>query len=309
MKIVFLDTKTLGNDISLEKFNSLGDVILYETTNETQILKRVKDADVVVTNKVLVSKETMEASNIKLICISATGMNNVDLSYAKQANIEVKNVADYSSASVAQVTISIALDFIQKLDYYKNYTKTNQWQKSDVFTHIDKPFFELENKKWGIIGLGNIGKKVAKIAEAFGCEINYYSTSGKNSNTNYYQVDLNTLLKTCDVISIHSPLNEKTNNLLNKTNLNTMKDDAILINLGRGGIINEEDLAEVLDSDKKLFVGLDVVETEPIKESNPLLKIKNKEKLTLTPHIGWASIEARNRLMDKVFDNIKEFVL
>lgn len=309
MKIVFLDTQTLGSDINLDKFNSLGEIHLYPTTNESQILQRVKDADVVVTNKVVISKETMKQSKIKLICISATGMNNVDLEYANEANIEVKNVADYSSASVAQVTISLALDFIQNLEYYKNYTRTNQWQKSDVFTHIEKPFFELENKKWGIIGLGNIGRKVAKIAEAFGCEIYYYSTSGKNSNTNYNQVDLDTLLKTCDVISIHSPLNDKTKNLLNKTNLNTLKENAILINLGRGGIINEKDLSEILDSKKKLYAGLDVVEVEPIEESNPLLKIKNKEKLILTPHIGWASIEARNRLMDKVFDNIKEFVL
>lgn len=309
MKIVFLDTKTLGKDISLEKFNELGQITKYETTNQTNILSRVKDADIVITNKVLITKETMEKSSIKLICITATGTNNVDLKYAKENAIEVKNVADYSSASVAQVTISLVLDFVQKLDYYKNYVNEGNWQKSDIFTHIDKPFFELENKKWGIIGLGSIGKKVAKIANGFGCEVNYYSTSGKNKNTDYNQLDLETLLKTCDIISIHSPLNDATHNLLNKTNLNMLKENAILVNVGRGGIINEKDLSEIIDSDKSLYVGLDVVEVEPIKEDNPLLKISKKEKLTILPHIAWSSIEARNTLMKKVFDNIKEFVL
>lgn len=309
MKIVFLDTKTLGKDISLEKFNELGQITKYETTIQTNILSRVKDADIVITNKVLITKETMEKSSIKLICITATGTNNVDLKYAKENAIVVKNVADYSSASVAQVTISLVLDFVQKLDYYKNYVNEGNWQKSDIFTHIDKPFFELENKKWGIIGLGSIGKKVALIANGFGCEVNYYSTSGKNKNTDYNQLDLETLLKTCDVISIHSPLNDATHDLLNKTNLNMLKENAILVNVGRGGIINEKDLSEIIDSDKSLYVGLDVVEVEPIKEDNPLLKISKKEKLTILPHIAWSSIEARNTLIKKVFDNIKEFVL
>lgn len=309
MKIVFLDTKTLGKDISLEKFNELGEITKYETTNQTNILSRVKDADIVITNKVLITKETMKKSSIKLICITATGTNNVDLKYAKENAIVVKNVADYSSASVAQVTISLVLDFVQKLDYYKNYVNEGNWQKSDIFTHIDKPFFELENKKWGIIGLGSIGKKVALIANGFGCEVNYYSTSGKNKNTDYNQLDLETLLKTCDVISIHSPLNDATHDLLNKTNLNMLKENAILVNVGRGGIINEKDLSEIIDSDKSLYVGLDVVEVEPIKEDNPLLKISKKEKLTILPHIAWSSIEARNTLIKKVFDNIKEFVL
>jgi len=309
MKIVFLDTKTLGNDISLDKFETLGEVIKYETTNPRETLQRVQDCDVVVTNKVVLSKEVIEKSNFKLICITATGTNNVDLEAASKANVEVKNVTDYSTSSVAQLTITLVLELIQKISYYKEYVESLQWSKSNLFTHIDKPFFELKNKKWGIIGLGNIGKEVAKIATAFGSEVNYYSTSGKNLNTDYNNVSLEELLTTSDVITIHSPLNDTTYNLLNKTNLNMLKEDAILVNVGRGGIINESGLSEKIDSDKSLYCGLDVVEKEPIEENNPLLKIKNKDRLILTPHVAWASIEARTTLMNKVFDNIKSFVL
>jgi len=309
MKIVFLDTKTLGNDISLDKFETLGEVIKYETTNPRETLQRVQDCDVVVTNKVVLSKEVIEKSNFKLICITATGTNNVDLEAASKANVEVKNVTDYSTSSVAQLTITLVLELIQKISYYKEYVESLQWSKSNLFTHIDKPFFELKNKKWGIIGLGNIGKEVAKIATAFGSEVNYYSTSGKNLNTDYNNVSLEELLTTSDIITIHSPLNDATYNLINKTNLNMLKEDVILVNVGRGGIINESDLSEKIDSGKSLYCGLDVVEKEPIEENNPLLKIKNKDRLILTPHVAWASIEARTTLMNKVFDNIKSFVL
>lgn len=309
MKIVFLDTKTLGKDISLDKFNALGEVIKYETTNPSEILNRVQNCDVVVTNKVVISKEIIEKSDFKLICITATGTNNIDLEAAKKANIEVKNVSDYSTSSVAQLTITLVLELIHKIEYYKEYVNSLKWSQSDIFTHIDKPFFELKNKKWGIIGLGNIGKEVAKIATAFGCEVNYYSTSGKNLNNNYNSLPLDKLLKDSDIISIHSPLNDSTYNLLNKSNLNLLKEDAILVNVGRGGIINEKDLANKLDSSKSLYCGLDVVEHEPIKETNPLLSIENKDRLILTPHIAWASVEARNTLINKVFDNIKSFVL
>ncbi|WP_417325847.1 D-2-hydroxyacid dehydrogenase [Halarcobacter sp.] len=309
MKIVLLDTKTLGNDISLDKFETLGEVIKYETTDPRETLQRVQDCDVVVTNKVVLSKEVIEKSNFKLICITATGTNNVDLEAASKANVEVKNVTDYSTSSVAQLTITLVLELIQKISYYKEYVDSLQWSRSNLFTHIDKPFFELKNKKWGIIGLGNIGKEVAKIASAFGSEVNYYSTSGKNLNTDYNNVSLEELLKTSDVITIHSPLNDATYNLLNKTNLGLLKEDAILVNVGRGGIINESDLSVKIDSDKSLYCGLDVVEKEPIEESSPLLKIKNKDRLILTPHVAWASVEARTTLMNKVFDNIKSFVL
>lgn len=309
MKIVILDSKTFGKDISLEKFKTFGQVEIYETTNKDETLNRVKHADIVITNKVVIDKNIMEKSNIKLICITATGKNNVDLVYAKEHNIEVKNVAGYATGTVPQLTITLVLHFVQKLDYYKKYVADGKWEKSDIFTHLDVPFYELKDKNWGIIGLGSIGLKVAEIASAFGCNVSYYSTSGKNNNTIYNQKTLEYLLSTSDVITIHSPLNESTLNLINKTNLGTLKDGAILVNVGRGGIINEQDLAETLDQEKLLYCGLDVVNVEPIEKNNPLNYIKNKERLVITPHVAWASIEARNTIIDTTFDNIQKFIV
>ena len=307
MKIVILDRATLGFDIDMSIFESLGEVKSYDITKPNEIIQRLQDADIVITNKVVISKEVMDNSNLKLICISATGTNNVDLEYAKQKNIQVKNVAGYSSSSVVQLAFSMIFHIVQKLDYYKKYVDEGNWQKSQIFTHIDKSFFELDGKKVGIIGLGDIGRNFAKKAKAFDCEVMYYSTSGKNSNSEYKQVSLDELLKTCDIISIHCPLNENTKDLLNYENMKNMKNGAILLNLGRGGIINEADLAKIID-EKEIYCGIDVVSVEPILEDNPLLKVKNKQRLLLTPHIGWASIEARTRLVKMVAENIKEFI-
>lgn len=307
MKIVILDRATLGFDIDMSVFETLGEVVSYDITFANETIARVKDADIVITNKVVISKEVMDASNLKLICISATGTNNVDLVYAKEKGVEVKNVAGYSSSSVVQVAFAMIFHFVQKLDYYKKYVDEQNWQKSKIFTHIDKPFFELDGKKVGIIGLGDIGRNFAKKAQAFDCEILYYSTSGKNSNDEYKRVELNELLSTCDIISIHCPLNADTKDLLNYENMKNIKAGAILLNLGRGGIINEADLAKIID-EKEIYCGIDVVSVEPILEDNPLLKVKNKHQLLLTPHIGWASVEARTRLVEMVANNIKEFI-
>lgn len=306
MNIVILDRKTLGLDIDMSIFEELGNVTSYDTTKANETIQRLQNADIVITNKVVISKEVMENTNLKLICISATGTNNVDLEYAKQKNIEVKNVAGYSSFSVVQLAFSMIFQIVQKLDYYKKYVDEGNWQKSEIFTHIDKPFFELDGKRVGIIGLGDIGRNFAKKAKAFDCEIVYFSTSGNNSNNEYKRVELNELLSTCDIISIHCPLNENTKDLLNYENMKDIKNGAILLNLGRGGIINEPDLAKIID-EKEIYCGIDVVSVEPILESNPLLSVKNKDRLLLTPHIGWASVEARNRLVKMVAKNIEEF--
>jgi lactate dehydrogenase-like 2-hydroxyacid dehydrogenase len=307
MKIVILDKATLGSDVDISVFDSLGEIVSYDMTLESETIKRIKDADIVITNKVVIGKEEMDNSSLKFIAISATGMNNVDLEYAKQKNIEVKNVAGYSSSSVSQVAFSMIFHFVSKLDYYKKYVDEGNWQKSDFFTHIDAPFFELDGKRVGVIGLGDIGRNFAKKASAFDCEVVYYSTSGKNSNSEYKRVELDELLKTSDIISIHCPLNNDTKDLLNYENMKTIKDGAILLNLGRGGIINEANLAKIID-EKEIYCGIDVVSVEPILESNPLLKVKNKDQLLLTPHIGWASIEARTKLISLVASNIKEFI-
>ena len=307
MKIVILDRATLGFDVDISVFEKYGTVMSYDFTKKEETQDRIKDADIVLTNKVLITKEHMDNSNIQLICITATGMNNVDLEYAKIKKIEVKNVAGYSTSSVVQVGFSMIFYFVQKLNYYKNYVDQGKWQKSDIFTHIDKPFFELDGKKVGIIGLGEIGRNFAKKAKAFDCEVMYYSTSGRNSNSEYKQVSLDELLKTCDIITIHAPLNDDTKDLLNYENMKNIKDGAILLNLGRGGIINEADLAKIID-EKEIYCGIDVVSVEPILDSNPLLSVKNKEQLLLLPHIGWSSVEARNRLIEMVAQNIEDFI-
>tara|TARA_B110000046_G_scaffold184455_1_gene222966 strand:+ start:2018 stop:2944 length:927 start_codon:yes stop_codon:yes gene_type:complete len=306
MKIVFLDRKTLGDDINLDQFDTLGEVVYYDFTKLDEVLARVKDADVVVTNKVVIDKKIMENTKIKLICITATGMNNIDLDYAQEKGIKVKNVAAYSTSSVAQFTLAYILHFIQKINFYDNYVKTGGWGDSAIFTNHDKPFYELQGKTVGIIGLGDIGKEVAKIVTAFGCKVIYYSTSGKNTDSLYESVSLEYLLKNSHIITIHCPLNKQTNNLLNARNLNSIQDGAILLNLSRGGIVNEQDIASILNAGKDMYFATDVTTSEPIVKDSALLKIQDESRIIITPHIAWASIEARIRLMDLVFKNIQE---
>ena len=276
MKIVILDRKTLGYDVSVDIFSKFGEVISYDTTKVNETKDRIKNADIILTNKVYVGKDELENSSVKLICVTATGMNNVDLEYTKEKNIEIKNVAGYSTSSVIQLAFSMIFYFVQKLTYYKKYVDEQNWQKSDTFTHIDVPFFELDNKRVGIIGLGEIGRDLAKKAKAFNCEVVYYSTSGQNTNSEYKSVTLEELLKTSDIISIHAPLNEKTKDLLGYKELNLIKEGAILLNLGRGGIINEADLAKILD-EKDIFCGLDNKKVSSLEKTFVSLRKKIEE--------------------------------
>jgi glycerate dehydrogenase len=307
MKIVILDKKTLGDDIDLACFNRFGEVVMYDSTTYEQTQERVKDADIVVTNKVVLDKKILEEADIKLICVAATGMNNIDLEHAKVANIAVKNVAGYSTPSVVQTTFSLALYLIGKLRYYDEFTKGDGWVDSPIFTNLQKPYFDIEGKSWGIIGLGSIGKKVATVAEAFGADVCYFSTSGNNHDSSFKELTLEELLKTSDIISIHAPLNKQTKNLLNKENLKLLKDEVVLLNLGRGGIINEEDLAIHIDN-SNILVGLDVLECEPMKRDNPLREVQAKDRLFITPHIAWASVESRIKLVDGICKNIKNYI-
>jgi len=306
MKIVLLDTLTFGNS-DLSGFDALGDVKNYETTSSDQTLERIKDAHVIVTNKVVITAAMMsECPDLRLICIAATGMNNVDLEAAKEKNIEVKNVAGYSTDSVIQHTFSMLFYMMGHSRYYDEYVKDGSWQKSEVFTHVAKPFFELRSKKWGIIGLGEIGRGVAKIATAFGAEVSYYSTSGKNDNSDYKKETLSNLLEQSDIISIHAPLNAATQDLIAHSEFLMMKDGAILLNLGRGGIVCEESLSYILDA-KPISVGLDVLAKEPMEKDHPLMKVKAQDRLYITPHIAWTSVEARTKLLASVIDNIKQY--
>ncbi|MEA1918319.1 MAG: D-2-hydroxyacid dehydrogenase [Campylobacterota bacterium] len=316
MKIVILDALTFG-ETSLEGFKQFGDVDTYQTTTPQETLKRIENANVIVTNKVVITEAMIRTcavrneevpsghKDLKLICIAATGMNNVDLEAAKTNSIEVKNVAGYSTDSVIQHTFSILFYLIGHSRYYDEYVKDGSWAKSPVFTNVQEPFFEVKNKKWGIIGLGEIGRGVGSIAKAFGAEVSYYSTSGRNRTEDFQRQNLDDLLKESDIISIHSPLNEATSNLLDYEQLLTCKEGATILNLGRGGIINEEAVAKIID-EKELYFGLDVLEKEPMKEDHALLHVKQKERLYITPHIAWTSVEAREKLIAMTIQNIKE---
>jgi len=308
MNIVLLDKKTVGDDIDLSLLSTFGVLKSYETTTKDETLERIRDCDIIITNKVVIDKEMiLQAPKLKLICIAATGMNNVDLNSAKELGIKVKNVTGYSTPSVVQHTFSMMFYHLSRLPYYNRQVEEKEWSQSGLFTDISQPFCEIAGKSWGIIGLGTIGKEVAKVAEAFGAKVSYYSTSGKNLINDYHHDDLETLLKKCDIISIHAPLNEQTENLLNASNLCHLKEDAILLNLGRGGIINEADLANELNK-RIIYVGLDVIAQEPIEEANPLFSVKNRDQLLITPHIAWASFESRVRLLEGVVQNIKLFL-
>ena len=303
-KIVLLDALTFG-ETDLSGFSDLGDVTVHQTTTPDETLERIKDANVVVTNKVVITAEMMDqCTALKLICIAATGMNNVDLEHAKSKKIMVKNVAGYSTDSVIQHTFSMLFYMMGHARYYDEYVKSGKWQKSPVFTHVAQPFSEVKGKRWGIIGLGAIGRGVANIAKAFGAEVVYFSTSGKNSSSDYEQLSFETLLQTCDIITIHAPLNPQTQDLVGKKELLTLKDGAVLLNLGRGGIVDEEAVAEIIDT-KEIYVGLDVLEKEPMRNPHPLMNIKYQERLYITPHIAWTSVEAREKLIAMVIENIK----
>jgi glycerate dehydrogenase len=308
MHIVLLDAKTLGEDLDLGILEPFGEVTLYQTTSPEETPARIQDAEIIITNKVVITKEMMQNSpTLRLICIAATGMNNVDLDAARDLGITVKNVAGYSTQSVVQHTFSMTLYLLEQMAYYDQSVKCGAWTRSGLFTDVSRPFYEIAGKKWGIIGLGNIGREVARVAAAFGAEVYYYSTSGTNHDQTYRMLSLDKLLKQCDIISIHAPLNENTHNLINRTNLPHLKENSILLNLGRGGIINEADLAEAMQT-KTFYAGLDVLEQEPVREGHPLLDIPHPQNLLITPHIAWTSIEARKKLLKGIVENIKSFL-
>lgn len=309
MNIVVLEADSLGSDVSWEPINSIGDVTLYGVTQYDQIIERIKNAEVIVPNKCVINKEVIDnAPNLKLICEAATGYNNIDIDYAKQKGIVVTNVVNYSTPVVAQHTFALLLSLFENISYYNNYVKSGNYSKSGGFTHLGKALFELEGKTWGIIGMGNIGRKVSDIASAFGCEVLYYSASGNVYNdVKYKNVSLEKLLAKSDVVSIHCPLNKKTNNLIDYDKLCIMKSTAYLINVARGPIVNENDLAKALNENIISGAGLDVFSKEPISEDSPLMKISDNGKLILTPHIGWGSREARERLVANVAKSISGY--
>lgn len=308
MKIVFLDAKTIGDDIDLSGYDELGTVEKYGFSTVDEARERTRDADVIILNKVEINERSIgEAQNLKLVCVTATGTNNLDKEYLDKRGIAWRNVAGYSTDSVAQHTFAMLFYLLEKLRYYDDYVKTEKYVNDVTFTHFAKAFHELSGMTYGIIGLGNIGKRVAEIARLFGCRVIYYSTSGKNIQPEYERVEFEELLAQSDIVSVHAPLNENTKELMDAKAFSQMKKSAIFLNLGRGPIVVETDLADALKRGEIAAAGLDVLAAEPMQEDNPLKMIKDSEKLLITPHIAWASIEARNRLMKIILNQIREF--
>ena len=311
MKILILDAATFGEDIDISKFNELGEVTVYAKSTKKEALERLEavNPDAVITNKVVIGNDEMQAApNLKIILEAATGYNNIDIECARTLRIKVANVAGYSTMSVVQHTFALFFYLYEKMRYYDDYVKSGDYSKSTIFTNFSNVFGELAGKTWGIVGLGHIGSRVADAARAFGCKVVYYSASGNTYDTEYEKVDLDTLLKESDIISIHAPLNRYTKDLFNYENLKKMKKSAYLINVGRGPIVNDADLAKALNEGEIAGAGLDVLTTEPMPADNPLLAIKDSNKLVITPHNAWATYEARVRLLDEIYNNLNSFI-
>ena len=309
MKIVVLDATTLGDDISLEPITKLGETVIFDNIENSEIPNALKDADVCVTNKKLLGEHNLsECENLKLICLTATGYNNVDIEYCKKKSIKVRNVPGYCKESVCQHTFALLLSLMESLSYYDNFVKSGEYTKSGVANHLGVPFGEIKGKTWGIIGMGGIGREVGKVAEAFGARVVYAPISGISRKEAYEEVSLEELLKESEIISSHSPLNEKTENLINKKTLSIMKKDALIINVGRGGIVNSSDLVWAVDEGIIKGAGIDVYPAEPPCASDPFMNIKHPERFVLTPHIAWASLEARQRCVDIVGENIQALI-
>lgn len=308
MNIVFLDVKTIGEDIDLSGFDQLGTVTKYPFSTPAEIPKRVAAADVIVLNKVQINEKTIgNASKLKLVCVTGTGTNHLDKDYLKKRNIAWRNVAGYSTESVAQHTFAMLFYLMENLRYYDDYVKDGGYICDTAFTHFKEQFHELNRKTWGIIGLGNIGRRVAAIAKGFGAHLIYTSPSGNAPQKGYHQVDMDTLLNSSDIISVHAPLNQFTEDLIDAAAFKKMKSSCIFLNLGRGAIVVEQDLADALKHHEIAAAGLDVLRTEPMAADNPLLNIKDSKRLLITPHVAWASIESRTRLMEIILIQIKEF--
>lgn len=306
MKIVFLDAKSIGEDIDLSGFDVLGTVVRYDFTADEEVPERVRDADVIIINKVNINEQTIgSAEHVKMVCVTATGTNNLDREYLERRGILWHNVAGYSTESVAQHTFAMMFYLLEKLRYYDDYVKDERYINDTVFTHFSNRFHEINGKTWGIIGLGNIGRRVADIARAFGCRVIYYSTSGRNHNADYREVDFDTLLAESDILSVHAPLDDRTEGLMNAAAFGKMKKSAVFLNLGRGPIVVEEDLANALESGEIAAAGLDVLCKEPMSPDNPLRRIKDSNRLLITPHIGWASVEARTNLMNIILGQVR----
>ena len=309
MKLVILERNSVGTDVDVSCFEKFGEVTCYPNTVAANTAERVKDADIILANKAPLNESTLkDAPNVKLICLLATGFDNVDLAYCKSRGIKVTNVVNYCTSTVAQHTLLLALALSEKIAFYDDYVKSGAYSAQDRFSNFDRTFYDLEGKTWGIIGMGTIGRRVAGLAQAFGCRVIFYSASGKSTCTDYKRVEFDTLLQESDILSLHCPLSDRTRGLINKDALSKMKETAILVNVARGPVVDTRALYDALVTDQIAGAGLDVLEQEPMAKDNPLAQIKDSTKLIITPHMAWASLESRTRLVDEVVKNIEAFL-
>lgn len=305
---MFLDAATMGTT-PLTEIEVLGEFVRYESSTPEEALERVRDADVAILNKVIVNKAFLDAApRLKLVCEAGTGINNIDTKLCDERGVAVRNVAGYSTDSVAQHTWALILALAGRLFHYNAYTKDGRYSAGIIHTDAAHPYTELVGKTIGIVGMGAIGSKVAKIATLFGMKLIYYSTSGTSHCREYPSVPIETLLREADVVSVHAPYNERTAGLIDYDGLCLMKPTAWLVNTGRGGIAVENDLARAIDEERIAGIGLDVFEKEPLPADSPLLHSSHPERIILTPHIAWSSVEARARLASEMARNIREYL-
>ena len=305
MKIVYLDSATVG-ETPMDGIAELGELVCWPESTPEEALERVRDCNVLIVNKVLVTRALLDAApELRLVCEAATGVNNIDLEACRERNIPVRNVAGYSTDSVVQTTFMHILSLMGNAPYFDNTVKDGTYSKGTLFTDVSRPYIEIKGKRIGIVGMGAIGTGVARVAEAFGMEVVYYSTSGTGHCKEWPSISLEKLMRTSDVISIHAPYNERTAGLIGAGELAMMKPSAIIVNMGRGGIVDEVALAEVIDNDLIGGAALDVFTKEPLPGDSPLLRTRHPEKLRFTPHTAWASTEALTRLVNCIADNIR----
>ena len=307
MKIIVLDGYGLNpGDLTWKGFEELGELTVYDRTSPSELLERAAGAEALVTNKTLITSENMDAlPDLKYIGVLATGYNVVDIDAAKARGIVVTNIPSYSTASVAQMVFAHILNITQRVGYYADENKQGRWTKNADFCYWDTHLVELQGKKMGIVGFGNIGQATARIAQAFGMEVCVYSSKPQFAlPSGIKKMELDELFGECDVVSLHCPLTPDTKEMVNAERLSKMKPNAVLINTGRGPLINEQDLADALNEGKIAAAGLDVLSVEPSVEGNPLLGARN---CFITPHIAWATLEARTRLMDIAVQNLKSY--
>ena len=309
MKIVVLEADAVGRDVSYESLGEFGELKLYDSTPNDMIVDRIKDADIVIPNKCLLTDKVLEnAPNIKLICEAATGYNNIDIDYCKERGIPVCNVSGYFTDNVAQHTFALLLHLVDRLDYYSTYVEDGDYSLGSSFTNVSRPYHELAGMTYGVCGMGKIGRKVAAIAEAFGMNVIYYSASGNTYDVPYKAVTFEELLEESDVIGVHCPLTDATRGMFDFNAFRQMKKSAILINVARGPIVVEDDLYRALEEGEIQAAGLDVFESEPLPKSSKLFNVLNRDRLIMTPHTAWGSVEARSRLIEEIRLNIKAFL-